>query len=294
MPRGRRQNFVPLSLGMATYDREAQEARETRARELAAWKAIESNIKIKRFDRAPWVPKSFDQFSAHSRELKYLLSQERDDRQLVKDRDAKMLEKIGGRPVGTWHGYNERDGALGVLGDPTIWGSNWTSESVMSLMEPPGAGWPSKKEYEEEGDERHTSGFGRFLPPPRVIANDTVNWKQCPFLPAYQMDHACPAPRKYGTLPLPGDVASREPDYDENGIPIDDHADYGRVKLANPNAVPSRIIRSDRPWNPADFAPEACVLPPGKSLHPTHGGIRAGVGRSHADGNVRARNPGLP
>ena len=70
------------------------------------------------------------------------------------------------------------DGQSTVLGRPTI----WTAVHVGLNPYRETAPWPSADEWREEGDERYTSQFGRFMPVPRRNGNPTVNYKQKPFL----------------------------------------------------------------------------------------------------------------
>ena len=267
---------------MAEYDRATHEARMARARHFAVWQTIERGIKVRRFDRVPWMPKTFEAYLAHMREFEHIMSQEREDPERVRERDAAIREAWG-QPIRLWHGHVEREGPLGNLGEPTIWGTDWKSGTTLSLPEPPRADWPTRKEYEEEGDERHTSGYGRFLPPPRAISNDTVNWKHRPLLVAYPMDRVCPVPRICAGMQLPGDPIRLEPEYDENGIPIDDYAESGHTALADPRATPRRGGRlggqlggpsggpSSGPLGGQSVAPsdrEICELPQGKVFPP--------------------------
>ena len=79
----------------------------------------------------------------------------------------------------------------------------------------PRADWPCQAEMKEEGDERNTSGFGRFPALPRVSGNETVNYKHKRVVPATRLDTVWPPP-------LP-------PMYQEPTEELDD--DYGRMLI---------------------------------------------------------------
>jgi len=68
-----------------------------------------------------------------------------------------------------------------VLSEETIWtpsGLKDRADLAPPREERPEAPWPTYEEMKEEGNERNTSGYRRFLALPRVPGNDTVNWKQ--------------------------------------------------------------------------------------------------------------------
>lgn len=58
----------------------------------------------------------------------------------------------------------------------------------------PRADWPCQAEMKEEGDERNTSGFGRFPALPRVTENSTVNYKHQRVLIPTGLDEVWPPP----------------------------------------------------------------------------------------------------
>ncbi len=88
-------------------------------------------------------------------------------------------------------GKEYHDGLSLVLAQPTTW-SRW----YQPTEDRPQALWPCTEEMKEEGDERHTSAFGRFLALPRVPGNDTVVWKQKQVLPALPFDQVWKVPNK--------------------------------------------------------------------------------------------------
>ncbi|KAL8687092.1 MAG: hypothetical protein Q9224_005255 [Gallowayella concinna] len=58
----------------------------------------------------------------------------------------------------------------------------------------PQAPWPAKEEMREEGDERHTSQFGRFLALPRNPGNETVTYKQRSVVRQHHLDRVWDVP----------------------------------------------------------------------------------------------------
>ena len=77
----------------------------------------------------------------------------------------------------------------GVGAEETFW-SIWMKPTKYR----PRADWPCQAEMKEEGDERNTSGFGRFPALPRVHGNETVNYKHKSIIPASRLDTVWPPP----------------------------------------------------------------------------------------------------
>ena len=88
-------------------------------------------------------------------------------------------------------GKDYHDGRGVVLAQPTTW-SPW----YKATEQRPQAPWPCAEEMQEEGDERHTSAFGRFLGLPRVPGNPTVVWKVKPVIPTLHFDEVWKVPNK--------------------------------------------------------------------------------------------------
>ena len=88
-------------------------------------------------------------------------------------------------------GKDYHDGRGTVLAHPSVW-SPW----YQPTEERPEALWPCLEEMKEEGDERHTSAFGRFPALPRVPGNPTVVWKVKPVIPALPFDEVWKVPSK--------------------------------------------------------------------------------------------------
>ena len=87
-------------------------------------------------------------------------------------------------------GIKFQDGRGTVLAAHTIW-TPWRFEKETPQVledERPEALWPCAEEMKEEGNERNTSQYRRFLALPRVPGNHTVNWKQKKILPMLPFD----------------------------------------------------------------------------------------------------------
>ncbi|MCJ1294805.1 hypothetical protein MMC34_006363 [Xylographa carneopallida] len=147
------------------------------------WLVVKDNLSRVRFDRSPFVPQDRPGYFEH------LASQAEDQAKKEKKRLQQLEAERGGNHswIIPFDGQSFSDTRSAVLAVHTIW-SLW--------YEPPqgrpDAPWPNPDEFREEGDERHTSGFGRFLPLPRVPGNETVVWKQKAFLQPFELDQVNP------------------------------------------------------------------------------------------------------
>ena len=149
------------------------------------WVKVRDNLGRVRFDRSPFAPHSFTEYVEFkatraeelAEELK-LLAKRREEEQSKPNQHAWIIP---------FEGKSFHDNLSPVLAMPSIW-SPW----FVHTDERPAAPWPASEEFKEEGDERHTSGFGRFLPVPRKPGNETVVWKQRKFLEAFDMDYVNP------------------------------------------------------------------------------------------------------
>ncbi|MCJ1283489.1 hypothetical protein MMC26_002819 [Xylographa opegraphella] len=147
------------------------------------WLVIKDNLSRVRFDRSPFVPQDRPGYFEH------LASQAEDLAKKEKKR-LQQLESVGGGHhfwIIPFDGQSFSDNRSAVLAVSSIW-SLWYDPPQGR----PEAPWPTPDEFREEGDERHTSGFGRFLPLPRVPGNETVAWKQKAFLEPYHLDQVNP------------------------------------------------------------------------------------------------------
>lgn len=119
----------------------------------------------------------------------------------------KVLPTFGGR---TFEDADNGVSRSGVGAEETVW-SLWMKPTKTR----PRADWPCQAEMREEGDERNTSGFGRFPALPRVNGNETVNYKHKRIVTATPLDTVWPPP-----VPLA---------YQEQTEELDD--DYARVLI---------------------------------------------------------------
>ena len=189
------------------------------------WRRIEAIMKHVRFDRSPFVPKTFEAYVKHRSEMALQMAEENQVKVKQNQIEEDIAEEHGRKyPLSAFGGKRIFNGRVGVMGSQTIWAYHWTPDPAS-----PEAPWPNLDEYREEGDERHTSTFGRFLPIPRVPGNPTVVWKQKAFKVPYPHDQVNPVAKKYD-IPLPNEYFNEfEPEYDIHGIPIDDPEDFGRT-----------------------------------------------------------------
>ena len=128
--------------------------------------------------RSPVVPKTLKDWVAHQcdrmeakrkreqrklQDMNFLL---RDDRLPPPSRPVKIGPGFRGKKFEHHKDYSP------VLFCKSIWPRMY--EPPAERPDPP---WPCVEEMKEEGDERNTSGFRRFLALPRVPGNDTVQYK---------------------------------------------------------------------------------------------------------------------
>lgn len=140
------------------------------------------------FPRSPFYTASFD-YTTHSHD--WALSEQRRHQQtlLLLQREATRRALYNLPPTQPLI-RQAFDGALPstnlspVLGYATIWTPAWRCGK--SAIAP----WPSKHELEYEGTGRITTDpiHRRFLPLPRVLGNETVNWQQRSLVPQTGFD----------------------------------------------------------------------------------------------------------
>ena len=150
------------------------------------WLEVERNLKkMELIPRSPFVPHTFEQWLAfrqgrledeRAEQYKKLSSRQSSGAYIQGSSEpVKIMPAMGGREF--------FDGFSTVLCMPTMW-NPWSSPTEIL----PQALWPCAEEMKEEGDERNTSKFGRFLSLPRVPGNDTVVWKQKKHLRSLDFD----------------------------------------------------------------------------------------------------------
>lgn len=130
------------------------------------------------------------------------------DMGIAKQQNREFARVYGGKTIG--------DCNTAILGLKTVWARGWTATDSH-----PEAPWPTYREFREEGDERHTSNYGRFLPIPRVPGNKTVVYKQKSFVPVELLDVVMPVPKLYGMVNI-NMFGFFDTEVDVNGVPYDD------------------------------------------------------------------------
>lgn len=154
--------------------------------------------------RSPFVPKSMDEWLAHR--IAFAEDAKQDELKRLSDKQAASGPTVGGGRVRVHQpldGKHFHDNRSAVLGLKSTW-APWHEPTELY----PQAPWPSLEEMKEEGDERNTSGFGRFPALPRVPGNETVVWKQKNVIVPYSFD---------GVWELPK-IETGRPTYDEDAM----------------------------------------------------------------------------
>ena len=179
------------------------------------WKRLESSLRRMRFDRCPAIPHDLEEFIGHLADIARDNANYAADKLAINEIDKMVNERIGRQPTIAFDSIWFGEGRVGVLGIKSIWARGWTPEK-----DHPIAHWPDAQELKEEGDERHTSNFGRCMPMLRCPGNETVNWKQLPELKQYPFDQVMHVPRKCAMVnpKMPGFTL----ELDEDGVPYDD------------------------------------------------------------------------
>ena len=180
------------------------------------WRRLETNLRRMRFDRCPAIPQDFDEYISHLADVAREQADYAAGKLATTKTETAINERLERQPIVPFESIRRfRDPRLGVMGYKTIWAHSWIEEK-----DHPVAHWPDAQELKEEGDERHTSNFGRCMPMLRCPGNETVNWKQLPELTMYPFDQVMHVPRKCAVVnpKMPGFVL----EVDEDGIPYDD------------------------------------------------------------------------
>ncbi|KAL8810567.1 MAG: hypothetical protein Q9223_007730 [Gallowayella weberi] len=158
-----------------------------RIREKDEWKRINEGLRamnLNQPDHSPYTPKSFDEYLQHKHDFLSDRKQEVQDKYLAGTAASydRYLE-----PAINGNSFNDNRATL--LGMETIW-CPWDEPTESH----PQAPWPAKEEMREEGDERHTSQFGRFLALPRNPGNETVTYKQRSVVRQHHLDRVWEVP----------------------------------------------------------------------------------------------------
>ena len=162
------------------------------------------------------VPKTLNEWVEHrtefandrAKEARQRLYAMQEHRLLPRHPDLPPPGEIAPVSIAPFGGRQFRDGRSSVLAMDTIW-SPWRpvrAEGASGFrMERAQVLWPCPEEMKEEGNERNTSQYRRFLALPRVPGNPTVNWKQKRVLPMLPFDEVWKLP-------------SRETYYDQRAV----------------------------------------------------------------------------
>ena len=166
------------------------------------WGIVSSNLRRMRFDRSPFVPRQFSEWIQHRAQYTAIQTEQEKRRLAHVEATRTSGFEAGQYEIMPAFGGNVfNDGRSAVLGQLTIW-SVWTEGPKLRQL----AYWPGRDELKEEGDERHTSDFTRFLPIPRVPGNETVAWKQKALVRAHYLDYVLPI----GTIKWTDDTRVKE------------------------------------------------------------------------------------
>lgn len=148
-------------------------------REYEAWMRVRDSMSYV-VPRSPFVPTTFKEWLALR-----LFKKVEDKHRMARSLAIKQQKfcKTATKTDKLFRGRRLRDRLGLVLAAETIWGP----------LSDPGSGrqnayWPSRDEFKHEGDDRCRSGYSRFPPLPRVLANETVNWKQRKPIAQYEFD----------------------------------------------------------------------------------------------------------
>ncbi|MCJ1411028.1 hypothetical protein MMC19_005116 [Ptychographa xylographoides] len=205
------------------------------------WITVKDNLNRVRFDRSPFVPQAFSSYLEHLASLAEDLARDERRRLALLETEGLRTSRAHYPWIIPFQGKKFDDNRSAVLGQSSIW-SLWYQTPINR----PDAVWPTPDEFREEGDERHTSGFGRFLPLPRVPGNETVAWKQKAFLDAYPLDCVNPV---FWREPFATFLAEEEQDAIHDLVP--DLSDSGSDGLI------FRMTQSDHEYHTAHAEPES-------------------------------------
>ena len=163
------------------------------------WARIEANLKKSDLIKSPFVPHNYGEHIQHRAIIAEAVV--RDDIQKIKIKKAERERPpLLIQPAMMGRTFNDNRGLVTSM--ETIWSPNWKQSASH-----PQARWPTPAEMKEEGDERYTSGFDRFLPLPRVPGNETVGHKMRSLVAPYHMDRVreLPTPAYENDIPEPVD-----------------------------------------------------------------------------------------
>ena len=200
-----------------------------------AFSYMKKNAEAMRFERTGLIPATTEDYvnlknwykrTAYEYKQKKM-QQNINDLEVAKKQIRELALVFGGKTIG--------DCNVGILGLPTVWARNWTPTEAHPL-----APWPSPREFREEGDERYTSNYGRYLPIPRLPGNSTVVYKQKSWSPIEPLDMVMPVPMLYGNINF-NELGYFDATVDEAGVPYDDEELPGKEYFVEQNNHTSQI-----------------------------------------------------
>ncbi len=152
---------------------------------------LENLTKMEFNPRSPFVPKTLGEWLEHR--LGLAEDARKEEMRKLACRASQYgsgagFKKVKVAPV--FGGKEFKDNRSPVLALNSFW-SPWHEPT----KEHPQAQWPEADEMKEEGDERNTSGFGRFPALPRVPGNETVVWKQRNMVTTFPFDKVWEHPK---------------------------------------------------------------------------------------------------
>ena len=167
------------------------------------WLRLQENLKKTGMFKSPFVPHTYSEYLKHR-----AVMMEADAREAASNIAKLKAQKEGSqvRIAPAMGGKNFADNRGAVTSMETIWVPDGKEAQAH-----PQAKWPIYAEMKEEGDERHTSGFGRFLALPRVPGNDTVGHKMRSLVNPYPLDRVAELqqPAYENDVPEPVDEAEQ-------------------------------------------------------------------------------------
>jgi len=157
--------------------------------EYERWQVVKHNlVSMELIPRSPFVPTNFSQWLVHRAEVNEMNAKDLTKRMAKKEAEIQS-EILRERVRAAFARKYFDDNRSGVTAQETIW-APWSRPTIRR----PQASWPCYQEMKEEGDERNTSGFGRFPALPRIEANETVNYKYRNVIEATDLDRVWPLP----------------------------------------------------------------------------------------------------
>ena len=150
-------------------------------KEYGRWMQLEKVLTRMTFiPRSPFVPKTYPEWLAYR-----VVVNKSEAQKAQRKRDAALEERNHPKCpiISKFAEIRFTDSLSSVLAFPTVW-TMWSTPTEDRPVVP----WPGADEMREEGDERMTSGYRRYLPLLREPGNETVTWKQKPARSSWLFD----------------------------------------------------------------------------------------------------------